>query len=178
MRIRAAFVLVAATFLLVGLAQVGAAPEKKAEKKASKKKASKKKASKKKANKKKPSTGEVHIEMTGFRNNKGVARIAFFLDKKGFPEKKHQAYRRKWSKIKKNKATIILKDIPAGDFAISGLHDEDMNDKMKKTLGLPREGYCISRNPSLKLRAPRFHEARLELKPGKVTKVHLKMKYL
>ncbi len=50
--------------------------------------------------------------------------------------------------------------VPAGDYAIAALHDEDSDGAMDDFLGLPLEGYAASRNAHLKgIGAPDWEDA-------------------
>ena len=126
-----------------------------------------------------PTTGQVTIQLTGFRNQTGKALVALFTSKKGYPEKGKLAFKRRAARISKHRARIVFKEIPAGEFAVVVLHDEDGDKKMNKNfLGMPQEGWGVSRNPKTKMRPPTWNESALRLAPGKRVRVDIKMKYL
>jgi len=55
---------------------------------------------------------------------------------------------------------VVLTDVPAGQYAVSVFHDENLNEKLDKNfMGIPKEGYGASNNPGRKMRAPTFDEA-------------------
>ncbi|NRR30370.1 DUF2141 domain-containing protein [Oxalobacteraceae bacterium] len=60
--------------------------------------------------------------------------------------------------------TVMLKDLPAGSYAIAIFHDANSNGKMDKNLvGIPTEDYAFSNNAVGQMGPPSFESARLEL---------------
>ena len=73
-------------------------------------------------------------------------------------------------------AHIEFKDVPAGNYAISLIHDENGNGKLDIAGIIPREGVGFSRNPHLWFSAPKFKSAEFVVTSGAVTQ-DIKMKY-
>ncbi|MBL7817828.1 MAG: DUF2141 domain-containing protein, partial [Saprospiraceae bacterium] len=86
--------------------------------------------------------GTLEIEATSFRNTKGHMRFAvynnksYFLDTKGY-------FTIGVAPIVGNKSYARI-DLPSGTYAVSYMHDENDDNKMEYTLGIPREGFGIS----------------------------------
>lgn len=94
---------------------------------------------------KKPPPCRLEILVTGFRNTNGVLRVALFSQPKGFPEKWGDAVRLAITEIAGKDARVVFRDIPPGEYAVSVLHDEDNDAKLRTNfLGMPREGYGAS----------------------------------
>jgi uncharacterized protein (DUF2141 family) len=55
--------------------------------------------------------------------------------------------------------SIRFNDLPSGNYAIALIHDENSNNKMDTSFGLPREGFGFSRNPVIRFGPPKFAEA-------------------
>jgi uncharacterized protein (DUF2141 family) len=75
-------------------------------------------------------------------------------------------FSQKWSKeeLKDGTLKVEIPNLPYGTYAISVLDDEDKNAGMKYFVGLPREGWGMSTNPSFfKLKAPSYEECAIEL---------------
>jgi uncharacterized protein (DUF2141 family) len=111
-------------------------------------------------------TGTLTVRVTGARNTKGKIGVTLFQNAQGFPEDTSKAIRQESVEIdpKTMSAQVMFKDLPQGTFAISVLHDENGNGKMDKNfVGMPKEGYGASNNPSKKRRAPTFDEAKFSL---------------
>ncbi len=105
------------------------------------------------------SQGTLTVEITGFENDNGTARILIFNNAKYFPEDDKHAYDKKVTKIKNNKATFTFENIPYGTYAIAVLHDENDNMKMDYNfLGVPKEDYGFSNNARAVLKAPSFED--------------------
>ena len=65
---------------------------------------------------------------------------------------------------------VTFEDLPYGTYAITILHDENGNLKVDANfLGIPKEGYGFSNNARNLFRAPKFEEAKFELKQPQVT---------
>ena len=102
------------------------------------------------------------VRIVGARNAKGKIRVALFRSAEGFPGDASKALRLENAPIDPQTLTsqIVLADLPAGQYALSVFHDENLNEKLDKNLmGIPKEGYGASNNPGRKMRAPTFDEA-------------------
>jgi len=124
-------------------------------------------------------TGTLTVRVTGARNTKGKIGVTLFQNAQGFPDDTSKAIRQESVGIdpKTMSAQVIFKDLPQGTFAISVLHDENGNGKMDKNfVGMPKEGYAASNNPSKKRRAPTFDEAKFSLNTSEQT-IEIKLIY-
>ncbi len=60
--------------------------------------------------------------------------------------------------------TVVVKDLPAGDYAFAVFHDANSNGKLDKNLfGIPTEDYAFSNNALGKMGPPTFEQARFTL---------------
>lgn len=110
------------------------------------------------------------VKVTGIRSDKGKLRAALFQAPAGFPAEDGKAFQRDEVEIKNGAATVVFNKLAPGTYAVSVLHDENGNEKMDTNfLGIPKEGYGASMNPKVRLRAPRFDEAKFELTEDAMT---------
>lgn len=66
--------------------------------------------------------------------------------------------------------TVVLKDLPAGEYAFAVFHDANSNDKLDRNpLGIPIEDYAFSNNALGKLGPPSFEQARFTLTADSAT---------
>lgn len=87
------------------------------------------------------------LQMSGFKNDKGQAAILLFKDNVGYPDKSNLAYKTGFSGIKDGASNFTFQAIPAGNYAVVVLHDENLNKKMDyNMLGMPNEGFGVSNN--------------------------------
>jgi uncharacterized protein (DUF2141 family) len=103
------------------------------------------------------------VRVIGARNARGKIRVALFRSAEGFPGDASKAFRLENAPIDPQtlNTQIVLADLPAGHYALSVFHDENLNEKLDKNfMGIPKEGYGVSNNPGRKMRAPTFEEAR------------------
>jgi uncharacterized protein (DUF2141 family) len=111
-------------------------------------------------------TGTLTVRISGARDTKGKIGVTLFQNAQGFPDDTSKAIRQDSVEIdpKTMSAQVTFKNLPQGTFAISVLHDENGNGKMDKNfVGMPKEGYGASNNPSKKRRVPTFDEAKFSL---------------
>ncbi len=66
--------------------------------------------------------------------------------------------------------------MPIGIYAVSAIHDANNDGKLNTMFGIPTEGFAFSRNPAMKMRAPRFNESSFDSNGRSLEP--LKMKYL
>lgn len=69
-----------------------------------------------------------------------------------------------------------FRSVPVGTYAVAVFHDANGNGKLDTAMGIPKEGFAFSRNPKMRMRAPRFNEASFESNGRSLAP--LKMKYL
>jgi uncharacterized protein (DUF2141 family) len=61
-------------------------------------------------------------------------------------------------------STVVLKDLPAGEYAFAVFHDVNSNGKLDKNVfGIPTEDYAFSNNALGKMGPPTFEQARFTL---------------
>lgn len=118
------------------------------------------------------------VELTGFRNDRGHARVALYLDPADFPKPVDTSRLRSADAvISQGNATVTFSDLRPGPVAVAAFHDENDNGKMDTNfLGLPKEGYGFSNDPRL-MRAPRFDDARVKLGEGE-TRIRIPIHYM
>jgi uncharacterized protein (DUF2141 family) len=137
------------------------------------------------------STSKLTVRVTGVRNAKGDIQLELFRDAAGFPEAS-KAFRVQQAEIDPQSlsAEAVFDQIPPGTYAVYAFHDENMNGKLDKILGAPREGYGVSNDPQKRMgcsahaymppyqcmKTPTFDEAQLSVgEPEHV--VEIKMIY-
>ena len=110
-------------------------------------------------------SGKLVVEIGGFKNNIGLARIVLFNQKKGFPSQYTYGFLSNTQSIDTFSITVTFDSLAFGDYALSVLHDENENGKMDLNfLGIPKEGYGVSNNVHPIMRSPRYEEALFSLK--------------
>ena len=125
-----------------------------------------------------PRAGEVAVDVTGFRNGRGVALIAIYRSKAGFPDDGRRAWRREAVAIADGKASLRFASIPPGRYAVAVLHDENENFEMDQNfLGIPKEGYGVSRNAVGRFGPPKWRDAVFEVAAANRVSLRIRMIY-
>lgn len=124
-----------------------------------------------------PASGKLIIKFTGLRNNTGQMAIGVNKNPEGWPKKPHMKYQWKKDPVKAGVFVTEINNLPYGTYAISVLDDENCNEEMDMTLGIPKEGFAFSNNPPVKLKAPDFESCSFELRKP-VTEVVIDIKYM
>ncbi len=123
------------------------------------------------------SNGTITVNITDCRDDKGEVVVTLYNSKDGFPEKPEKAIKKVTGKIKDGKSQVVFSDVPYGEYAVSILHDENVNGKMDKSmLGIPKEGNGASNNPE-SFGPPKFKDAKFDLNSDN-SSIEIKMKYL
>lgn len=115
----------------------------------------------------------IEVLVQGVRSVKGMVRLVICPPNAGFPDCGSKALRSATLPITNGKASAIFDDIPPGTYAVAVFHDGNGNGKLDMLLGIPREGFGFSRNPPLKLRAPRFEESMMPVRDSTQFKITL-----
>jgi uncharacterized protein (DUF2141 family) len=111
-------------------------------------------------------TATLTVNVTGARNVKGQIRAALFRSGEGFPSDSSKAIQTQAANIDPQtlRARIVFTGLPAGVYAVSVFHDENMNQKLDKNfMGIPKEGYGASNNPRKKMGPPSFDETKFQM---------------
>lgn len=101
----------------------------------------------------------LRIHADGLRNRKGVVGALVFTSPVGWPEDVHKSFRNQYAPVAaaSRSATVVMKDLPPGNYGIVVLHDENENRKLGWNMfGFPKEGFGFANNPNVGLRAPSF----------------------
>jgi len=123
-------------------------------------------------------TGRLIITFTNIRSDIGNIRVGLYDAPDQWTD--HAKYHYAWSKedLKDGKLTVEIKDLPRTTYAVAVLDDEDENEDMTYKLGLPMEGWGMSKNPSfVRLKAPGFDEVSFELDSPAI-RFEIQMNYL
>lgn len=122
--------------------------------------------------------GKLVITFTNIRSDVGNVRLGLYDAPDQWTD--HAKYHYVWNKedLKDGKLTVEIKDLPRTTYAIAVLDDEDENGDMTYKLGLPMEGWGMSKNPSfVRLKAPGFDEVSFELDSPAI-RFEIQMNYL
>lgn len=115
------------------------------------------------------------VAVSNLHSVKGQLIVCLWRDKPGFPscEKSKSALRR-IVKVTAPRVDVMFPLPASGRYAITVVHDEDGNGKMKRNfIGMPAEGVGISNNPG---GMPGFAKSLVDIASD--TTVDIRMKYL
>ncbi len=119
--------------------------------------------------------GDLIVEVTEIRNDRGLIRLALHNDPEEFPE--GERFSGFDEPANAGSIVVTMKDIPAGRYAAALLHDENRDGKMNTNfIGLPLEGFGISRDARVLLGPPTFEAAAFDV-PRDGTRITIRMRY-
>ncbi len=122
----------------------------------------------------------LQVRVEAIQDRKGEIGIALFENKKGYPTHIEHAYEPAWIPMEKGMQTAehTFEGLPAGDYAVSVLHDENGNRKLERsTLGFPKEGVGFSNDQKVKLSAPDYDDCKFFISEGENKKMTVKLDY-
>lgn len=105
--------------------------------------------------------GELTVTISDIRAAKGTIMVAVEKSDAGWNDQEKPVAAQK---IAASGKEVVLKfDLPAGEYAVQVLHDENDNGKLDTNfMGMPVEGYGFSNNPQV-MRKAHFDEAKFAL---------------
>lgn len=121
---------------------------------------------------------KIVLDISNLNKNPGTICIAFFISEADFKsEKPFLVFKEPKTKNKVELAKITF-CIPAGEYGISVLHDENMNGKMDyNLLGIPLEGFGFSGYYHHGLKKPVFRNFSFCIIRNETKHLEVKMKY-
>lgn len=94
----------------------------------------------------KTETYDLTIQVDGIRNDNGYIMIALHDGSSDFPDS--EPFMAVEGEAENGSIELVIKDVPAGEYAIALMHDENGNGEFDSTeYGMPLEGYGFSNNP-------------------------------
>jgi len=117
-----------------------------------------------------PGRDQIQVDILNLRSDRGTVYCAIFrAPGTGFPTDPKRALKFARSRIGQHRARCNFDQLDPGVFAVGMIHDENANRRFDRNwLGLPAEGYGVSRDAIRKLRVPRFREAAFSYGGGTV----------
>jgi uncharacterized protein (DUF2141 family) len=109
------------------------------------------------------SGAELTITVKDVRNTAGSVFIALYDSDNSYLKIKLATVQMK-SKATKGDVRFVVRDLPAGRYALAAFHDENDNGKLDKNwLGIPTEGYGFSNDVRGAVGPPKFAQAAFDL---------------
>lgn len=103
------------------------------------------------------STCTLTVELTNIESDEGQIMVGLYNSKGTWL---NNNYKGEVSKIENGTATVVFKNLPFGDYAISSVHDQDMDGQLKTGLfGIPKEPYASSRGAKGRFGPPKWNDA-------------------
>ncbi len=120
--------------------------------------------------------GTLEVDVLSLRDDRGEAVCALYDRAETFPSESEVRAGRH-APIADRKAVCRFEGVPAGRYAVAVFHDEDGDRRLRKVLGVPREGYGFSNNAKAgSFGPPKFAAAAFEF-DGKAKRVPVSITY-
>lgn len=117
---------------------------------------------------------QLTINVQNIKSTKGEIVIGVFNAEKGFL-KEGAAFKNYTLPIKDGTETIVINDLPEGEYAVSLFHDENSDKTCNLNfLGIPKEAYGFSNNIKPKFSAPSYSDCKFLLKKNQVLDIVLR----
>lgn len=114
------------------------------------------------------------VIVEGVNQEGGNIGVLVFQNDKGWPEDRLVALKDVVVKAHPGTVSVLVTELPAGEYAVSVAHDANMNRKLDKNfIGKPKEQWGLSGNPHAVLKAPPFAKCKFTL--NKDMELHITM---
>jgi len=106
-------------------------------------------------------TFSLTVKIEGLRNSEGMVQFALYNKDDSIPDVQYKKYYRiQTVNINNGSSYTIFNDLPKGRYAVSALHDENMNERIDRGFILPIEGIGFTNYTSIGLgNRPNFLKA-------------------
>ena len=114
-------------------------------------------------------TFSLTVNISGLDSDEGKVLVGIYNSKEDFLKKR---YKGDIVKIKDRKTTVVFKNVPKGEYAVSFIHDENDNNKMDTNfLGIPKEDYGCSNNAKGFMGPPKYEDAKFNITSNKTISI-------
>ncbi|ARV57937.1 hypothetical protein BZZ01_04160 [Nostocales cyanobacterium HT-58-2] len=123
-------------------------------------------------------TSTLTVVVDGLRHKNGQICLRIYSSEKGFPNSNTSEVQSGCVQIIGNSVKKQFSGLKPGTYAVAVVDDQNGDRKLNKDfLGIPQEGFGISRNPTVSIRTgtPKFRDASFPLKNN--TTISIVMKY-
>ncbi len=119
----------------------------------------------------------IHVEITGLRNNRGSVYCWLFTSGQDFPSNSHENAASTAAMITNRHAACDFENEDPGTYAIVVFHDEDSTHTLElNPNGTPREGVGLSNNPTISGALPGYNAAMFTYRAGTLN-LNINMQY-
>ena len=116
---------------------------------------------------------QLAIEIQNIEVVEGYIRIGVFNSEEKFL-KRNSTFKNYIIAVESNTETIVIDDLPKGEYAFILYHDINSDGKMnRKLIGIPKEPFGFSNNVRPKLAKPTFEECKFVLEDNLELKIKL-----
>lgn len=123
-----------------------------------------------------PGTAAITIAVSTVRNHQGAIICALFDTAESFAKRVPLA--RVVAHAKTPSTTCVLRNVKAGIYAVTAIHDENDNGRLDKSFfGRPTEGYGVSNNHTYAMHGPRFSENTFSLAASRSLSIAIQLRY-
>jgi len=124
-----------------------------------------------------PEPAPVSAVLTNLRSAKGHVLACLTARADAFPDCAKDPLARKLTVPAAPEVHLDFGSVPAGQYAVSVIHDENGNGKLDTSLMIPREGYGFSRDAPVRMGPPKFDSAAFAV-AGEPVHLAIRMRYL
>lgn len=117
---------------------------------------------------------KLEVTITNIREIRGSIRASVFTEKSTFLKKEFQG---KVAKVNDKTMIILFDNLPAGDYALSVIHDENENGELDTNfMGIPKEGFGFGNNALGRFGPPDFEDTIVKV-TNKIQQQSIALKY-
>ena len=113
-----------------------------------------------------PAPTDLSVATEGLRNGRGVVHFCLTKAASRFLDCQKDPRSARLTVPASQARQVAFHGVTPGNYALLAFHDENRNARLDMTLGIPREGFAFSNNPTIRMRAPTYAEVRFDLQPG------------
>ena len=115
----------------------------------------------------------VKIKFDKFQGKSGKIYYLVFNDARHFPDEAHKAIKTGILNVTATSLETTV-DLPVGDYAVTTFLDENNNAKLDTNMmGIPKERFGFSNNPTILTGAPSFQECEFSVSGAKSLVINL-----
>jgi len=118
-------------------------------------------------------TNTLTIDISNIESLTGTIEIGLYNNGEHFLEE-GKTFKLISIKVDANQKTVVIKDLPQGEYAISMYHDVNADGECNLNfLGIPTEPYAFSNNFRPRFSAPTFSDCKFNLNSNEILKIKM-----